>query len=71
MSRLTRSRMKGRRSAPHYSQLIHAYFESPEYARLSPRAVKALIDLYCQYRGSNNVILRHIQGNASDGLALQ
>lgn len=50
----TLSRMKGRRNGHHYSQLIHAYFESPEYAELSPRAVKALIDIYCQYRGANN-----------------
>lgn len=46
--------MKGRRKAHHYSQLIHAYFESPEYAELSPRAVKLLVDLLCQFRGSNN-----------------
>lgn len=51
---LTRLRMKGRRTGHHYSQLIHAYFESAEYACLSPRAVKALIDVYCQYRGGNN-----------------
>lgn len=51
----TLSRMKGRRSGePHFSMLVHAYFESPEYARLSPRAVKALIDLWCQFRGANN-----------------
>lgn len=47
-------RAKGRRSGQGYSQLIHAYFESPEYAELSPRAVKALIDIFCQYRGANN-----------------
>ncbi len=34
--------------------LIHDYFTSPEYAELSPRALKALIDLYCQFRGNNN-----------------
>lgn len=47
-------RSKGRRGVQGYSQLIHAYFQSPEYAELSARAVKLLIDLYCQYRGSNN-----------------
>lgn len=47
-------RSKGRRNSQSYSQLIHAYFQSPEYAELSPRAVKALIDLFCQYRGGNN-----------------
>lgn len=50
----TRSRMKGRRNSRHYSQLIHEYFQSPQYALLSARAVKALIDVYCQYRGQNN-----------------
>jgi hypothetical protein len=34
--------------------LFHDYFTSAEYAALSPRAVKALLDLYCQFRGSNN-----------------
>ncbi|HXF67671.1 MAG TPA: hypothetical protein VNK67_13375 [Burkholderiales bacterium] len=37
--------------------LPHEYFESPEYAELSPRAVKALLDIYCQFRGSNNGLL--------------
>jgi len=52
----TREKMKGRRSngARGYSQLIHEYFQSPEYAGLPPRAVKLLIDLMCQFRGSNN-----------------
>lgn len=49
-----RERMRGRRDAPSFSMLIHAYFESPEYAELTARAVKALVDLYCQFRGSNN-----------------
>ena len=52
----TQESMKGRRTknVPSFSMLIHAYFQSKEYAMLSPRAVKALIDLYCQYRGKNN-----------------
>lgn len=37
-----------------FSKLIHAYFQSPEYAALSPRAVKLLMDLYVQFRGTNN-----------------
>lgn len=53
MSR-TRRNTKGRRDSGTFSKLIHAYFQSPEYAELSPRAVKALIDLYCQYNGFNN-----------------
>jgi hypothetical protein len=52
----SREKFKGRRSSGGrgYSQLIHDYFQSPEYAALSPRAVKALIDLFCQFRGANN-----------------
>jgi len=50
----TRERMKGRRSTRGFSMLIHDYFTSPEYAQLSARAVKALIDLYTQFRGANN-----------------
>jgi hypothetical protein len=37
-----------------YSQIIHAYFQSEQYAKLSPRAVKLLVDLTAQYRGTNN-----------------
>lgn len=47
-------RNKGRRTSGTFSMLIHDYFTSPEYAELSPRALKALIDLYCQFRGGNN-----------------
>ncbi len=51
----TLEKSKGRSSrARSFSMLIHAYFQSSEYAELSARAVKALIDLYCQYRGNNN-----------------
>lgn len=46
---------KGRSSkVSGFSMLIHAYFQSAEYAELSPRATKMLIDLYCQFRGENN-----------------
>lgn len=37
-----------------FSMLVHAYWQSPQYAKLSPRAVKLLVDLVCQYRGTNN-----------------
>jgi hypothetical protein len=50
----TRLRIKGRRESRSFSKLIHDYFESQQYASLSPRAVKVLVDLYCQYRGNNN-----------------
>jgi len=34
--------------------LPHAVLRSPEFARLSPRAVKMLCDLLSQYKGDNN-----------------
>ena len=34
--------------------LIHEYFTSVQYARLSAVALKALVDLYTQFRGRNN-----------------
>jgi len=50
----TRQRMKGRREEGKFATLPYAYFRSPEYSKLSPRAVKALIDLRCQFNGNNN-----------------
>lgn len=50
----TRGKAKGRRGTSSFSMLIHEYFLSEQYATLSARAVKLLIDLYCQYRGTNN-----------------
>ena len=50
----TRERMKGRRERGTFSMLVHNYFTSPQYAQLSPRALKVLIDLLTQYRGQNN-----------------
>lgn len=53
--RRTRKALRGRfKSTRGFSQLVHAYWQSEEYARLSPRAVKLLVDLTAQYRGSNN-----------------
>jgi hypothetical protein len=37
-----------------FSMLVHAYWQSPQYAKLPPGAVKLLVDLVCQFRGSNN-----------------
>lgn len=37
-----------------FSMMVHAYWQSPQYAKLSPRAVKLLVDLTAQYRGKNN-----------------
>jgi hypothetical protein len=52
----SRQKLKGRRNrgGGSFSALVHEWFESAQYAMLSARAVKATIDLYCQYRGSNN-----------------
>lgn len=47
-------RQKGRRSSWTFSQLPHHITDSSEYARLSPRAVKLLVDLLAQFRGANN-----------------
>lgn len=49
-----RTRGKARKTQGGFSMLFHAYFTSPEYAELSAIAVKALIDLYCQYRPGKN-----------------
>lgn len=46
-------RMKGVRGSS-YTKMIHAYWQSPQYSRLTPRAVKLLVDLTAQYRGKNN-----------------
>jgi len=55
MSTRTRERAKGRRNnAGSYSALPHDVFQSPQWGALSPRAAKLLIDVYCQYRGTNN-----------------
>lgn len=51
---LKRPRGKGGMEGKSFSMLIHAYWQSPQYAKLSPRAVKLLVDLLCQYRGTNN-----------------
>jgi hypothetical protein len=37
-----------------YTKLHHAIFQSPQYAKLSQRAVKLMVDLMAQYRGTNN-----------------
>ncbi len=50
----TRERAKGRKNHRGFSMLFHDYFTSAEYAALSARAVKTLIDLWCQFNGGNN-----------------
>lgn len=48
------NRRKRAKTSRGFSMLIHEYFTSREYAELSSRAVKALIDLYTQFKGNNN-----------------
>ncbi len=59
-----------------FSKLIHVFFQSPEYALLSPRAVKLLIDLYCRFDGKNNgdlsaawTLMRPVGWSSKDQLA--
>ncbi len=53
MSR-NRLRTKGRKEIGSFVALPHAVLEHPNFTKLSPRAVKLLIDIYAQYRGNNN-----------------
>ena len=53
MSR-NRLKTKGRTERGSFVALPHAVLEHPNFTKLSPRAVKLLIDMYAQYRGLNN-----------------
>jgi len=53
MSR-NRLKTKGRMEHSSFVALPHAVLEHPNFTKLSPRAVKLLIDMYAQYRGLNN-----------------
>ena len=50
----SRVKQKGRMESGSFIQLPHLILESPEYAALSAHAVKALIDLFAQFKGENN-----------------
>ena len=50
----SRMRAKGRREGGSFALVPHALLECANYASLSPRAVKLFLDLYGQYRGTNN-----------------
>jgi hypothetical protein len=50
----TRAKMLGRRESGSFVMLPHAIIESENWKRMSPFAVKLFIDLYGQYRGTNN-----------------
>src|SRR5687767_5088347 len=49
-----RTRRGRTRTGKGFSMLVHEYFTSAQYARLSASALKALVDLYTQFRGNNN-----------------
>ncbi len=51
---LDRRRAKGRADSGSFVAVPHRILEHDNYASLSARAVKLLIDLFAQYRGSNN-----------------
>lgn len=46
--------LRRERATKGFFMMVHAYWQSEQYAKLSPRAVKLLVDLCCQYRGINN-----------------
>jgi hypothetical protein len=50
----SRLRYKGRREGGSFIALPHAVLQSKNFLGLSPHAVKLFIDLYGQYRGTNN-----------------
>lgn len=49
-----RQKSKGRRESGSFCALPHSILESPEYATLSAKAVKCLLDIFGQFRGANN-----------------
>lgn len=51
---MSRTKVKGRRDYGSYIAIPHALLDSANWKRLSPYAIKLLIDLYGQYKGSNN-----------------
>jgi len=51
---LSRRRAKGRRESGSFIAMPHAILESQTYAKLGAPAVKLMLDLYGQYKGSNN-----------------
>ena len=50
----SRRKAKGRRDNGSFVAVPHAVLESDTYAKLSASAVKLTLDLYGQYKGSNN-----------------
>lgn len=50
----SREKVKGRKERGSWVAMPHAILESPNWASLSPRGAKFLMDLYGQYKGKNN-----------------
>lgn len=50
----SRLKIKGRLERGSFMALPHEIVRSPEWASLSGGAIKALLDLFAQYRGHNN-----------------
>jgi len=50
----SRRKAKGRRDSGSFVAIPHAILESNSYSNLSAPAVKLMLDLYGQYKGSNN-----------------
>lgn len=50
----SRRKAKGRLDSGSFVAIPHAILESNSYAKLSAPAVKLMLDLYGQYKGSNN-----------------
>ncbi|RDH84484.1 MAG: hypothetical protein DIZ80_03115 [endosymbiont of Galathealinum brachiosum] len=51
---LNRCTVKGRKKFGSFSAMPHQVTDSTNYRSLSPRAVKLLVDMNAQYRGTNN-----------------
>jgi hypothetical protein len=51
---MARKRHKGERSDEPFVRLVYSVLNSPLFLKLSPYAVKLLVDVAAQYRGDNN-----------------
>lgn len=49
-----RQRHKGERSSEPFVRIVYSVLNSPLFFKLSPQAVKLLVDVAAQYRGDNN-----------------
>lgn len=51
---MTKRAKRGGSTMTRFTPLVHEYFMTPQFAALSPRAVKLLIEVYMQFNGANN-----------------